>query len=75
LAIPDPATSAQPNYEASILLCSHILAAFRGVDVCRLTDHLKVIKEVKAEHKLRDAAKNETQENYSLVFGVPSFVS
>jgi hypothetical protein len=25
LAIPDPTTLAQPNYEASILLCSHIL--------------------------------------------------
>jgi hypothetical protein len=28
LAIPDPTTLAQPKYEASILLCSHILAAF-----------------------------------------------
>jgi hypothetical protein len=29
LAIPDPSTvSADPNYEASILFCSHILAAF-----------------------------------------------
>jgi hypothetical protein len=59
LAIPDPTTSAQPNYEASILLCSHILAAFRGVDIFRSTDHLKVIKEVKAELKLCNAAKNE----------------
>jgi hypothetical protein len=33
LAIPDPTTSAQPKYDASILLCSHILALFRGVDV------------------------------------------
>jgi hypothetical protein len=28
LVIPDPTTLAQPNYEVSILLCSHILAAF-----------------------------------------------
>ncbi len=58
--IPDPTTSAQPNYESSILLCSHILAAFRGVDEFRSTDHTKVIREVKAELKLRNAAKNES---------------
>jgi hypothetical protein len=33
LGVPDPTTLAQPNYEASILLCSHIFAAFRGVNV------------------------------------------
>jgi hypothetical protein len=32
LAISDPTVAAEPNYEASILLCSHILAAFQGVD-------------------------------------------
>jgi hypothetical protein len=53
----------QPNYEASILLCSHILAAFRGVDVFRSTDHLKVIRDVKAELKLRNAAKSESSLN------------
>ena len=58
LAIPDPTASAQPNYDASILLCSHILAAFRGADSFRSTDHLKVIREVKAELKLRNAAKH-----------------
>jgi hypothetical protein len=63
LAIPDPTTSAHPNYEASILLCSHILAAFPRVDVFRSTDHLKVIREVKAELKLRSAAKNESSLN------------
>ena len=61
LAIPDPTTSAQPNDEESILRCSHILAAFRGVDVFRSTDHLKVTREVKAELKSRNAAKNETR--------------
>jgi hypothetical protein len=63
LAISDPTTSAQPNYEASILLCSHILTAFRGVDVFRLTGHLKVIRDVKAELKLRNAAKSESSLN------------
>jgi hypothetical protein len=61
-AIPDT-TSAQTNYEASILLCSHILAAFGGVDVFRSTDQLKVIREVKAELKLRSAAKIESSLN------------
>ena len=56
LAIPDPTTSAQPNYEASILPCSHILAAFRGVNVFQSTDHLKVIREVKAELKANPAS-------------------
>jgi hypothetical protein len=53
----------QRHYEASILLCSHILAAFRGIDVFQLTDHLKVIREVKAELKLRNAAKSESSLN------------
>ena len=66
LAIPDPTTSAQPNYESSILLCSHILAAFRGVDEFRSTDHTKVIREVKAELKLRNAAKNESLRDYGV---------
>jgi hypothetical protein len=57
LAIPDPTTLAQPNYEASILLCS------QSVDVFRSTDHLKVIRDVKAELKLRNAAKNESSLN------------
>jgi hypothetical protein len=63
LAIPDPTTLAHPNYEASILLCSHILAAFPRVDVFRSVDHLKVIREVKAELKLRSAVKNESSLN------------
>jgi hypothetical protein len=37
--------------------------AFRGVNVFRLTHHLKVIREVKAELKLRSAAKNESSLN------------
>jgi hypothetical protein len=47
LAIPDPTVSAEPNYEASVLLCSHILAAFRGVDRFRSANHSAVITEVK----------------------------
>jgi hypothetical protein len=31
LAIPDPTTSAQLNFESSILICSHLLAALQGV--------------------------------------------
>jgi hypothetical protein len=63
LAIPDPTTSAQPNYAASTLPCSHILAAFRGVDVFQSTNHLKVIREVKAKLKPCNAAKSESSLN------------
>jgi hypothetical protein len=39
------------------------LAAFPRADVFRSTDHLKVIREVKAELKLCSAAKNESSLN------------
>jgi hypothetical protein len=39
------------------------LAAFRGVDVFRSTDRLKVIWDVKAKLKLRNAAKSESSLN------------
>jgi hypothetical protein len=63
LVIPDPTTLVQPNYEASILLCSHILAAFQGVHVFWSTNHLKVIKEVKADLKLHNATKSKASLN------------
>jgi hypothetical protein len=31
LALPDPVASSESNFEASTLMCSHLLAAFRGV--------------------------------------------
>jgi hypothetical protein len=52
LAIPDPTSSADLNYNASILLCLHLLAAFRGIDTFRSADHMAVIAKVKAEIKL-----------------------
>jgi hypothetical protein len=55
LALPDP-TSAKRNYEASILDCSHLLAAFRGVQKFRTADHQAVIHGVKAELKSRNQA-------------------
>ena len=59
LAIPDPTSSADSNYEASFLLCSHLLAALQGVEPFRSADHMSVISEVKAELKLRNNAKYE----------------
>jgi hypothetical protein len=32
LAIPDPIESSEPDYEASTLACSHLLAALKGID-------------------------------------------
>jgi hypothetical protein len=59
---PQPGRS-QIMRQASIFLCSHILAAFRGVNVFRLTDHSKVIGEVEAELKLCNAKKSESSLN------------
>jgi hypothetical protein len=64
LAIPDPTLAADANYEASILICSHILAAFRGfrgVETFRSETHKSVIAEVKTELKLRNQAKYESE--------------
>jgi hypothetical protein len=36
---------------------------FQGIDVFQSTDHLKVIGEVKAELKLRNAVKSESSLN------------
>ena len=49
LAIPDPTISGPTSYDASILVCSHLLAAFRGTTTFSTTDHLSVRKEVFAE--------------------------
>jgi hypothetical protein len=59
LAVPNPTVAADANYEASTLLCSHILAAFQGVDTFRSAKHKLVISEVKTELKLRNEAKHE----------------
>jgi hypothetical protein len=61
LAIPNPTSAADANYEASILVCSHILAAFRGVEEFRSAKHKSVITEVKTELKLRNCAKYESE--------------
>jgi hypothetical protein len=59
LAVPNPTVAADANYEASTLLCSHILAAFQGIDTFRSAKHKLVISEVKTELKLRNEAKCE----------------
>ncbi len=61
LALPDPTASAQTNFDASILVCSHLLAAIRGVDKFRTADHKAVIHGVKAELKSRNQAKYEKE--------------
>ena len=59
----NPRPHAELNHDASVLLTSHVLAAFQGVEVFRSADPLKVIREVKAELKLRNSAKNEKAMN------------
>ncbi len=55
LGTPRPyySTSAQSNFDASILICSHLLAALRGRDPFRTVDHLAVMNAVKPELKFR----------------------
>ncbi len=54
MAIPDPTTSAQSNFEASILLiCSHLLAALWGVKVFGLSGHVATIQDCKAKLHIR----------------------
>jgi hypothetical protein len=60
LAIPNPTLAADANYEASTLTCSHILAAFRGVNTFRSAKHKSVNAEVKTELKLCNEAKHES---------------
>jgi hypothetical protein len=57
LAVPNPSLAADANYEESTLSCSHVLAAFQGVDTFRSAKHKSVIVEVKTELKLRNKAK------------------
>jgi hypothetical protein len=49
------------TYDASILVCSHLLAAFQGVDKFRMADHLTVIREVKTELRQRNLEKNDSE--------------
>jgi hypothetical protein len=59
LALPDPVASSDNNFEASTLVCSHLLAAFRGVEPFSSEEHLPVQKTVIAELKVRKTALNE----------------
>jgi hypothetical protein len=59
MAVPNPTLAADANYEASTLTCSHILAAFPGVDTFGSARHKSVIIKVKTELKLCNEAKCE----------------
>jgi hypothetical protein len=53
LTLPDPTASSEGNYEASTLVCSHILEAFRGTESFSSADHQSLRKAVTAEIKTR----------------------
>jgi hypothetical protein len=57
LALPDPTTSAESNHEASTLVCSHLLAAFRGVEPFQSEEHASVRRTVLAELTKRKKAQ------------------
>ena len=52
LALPNPVESADLNHEASILLTSHVMAAFQGTIALSSTDHAQVVWDVKSKLKL-----------------------
>jgi hypothetical protein len=57
LALPHPVASSKSNFEASTLMCSHLLlAVFRGVETFSLAEQLSVQKAVTVELKLHQAA-------------------
>jgi hypothetical protein len=59
LALPDPSASSEGNYKASTLLCSHILAAFRGTESFSSADHQSLRKAVTAEIKTHRSDKQD----------------
>jgi hypothetical protein len=60
LALPDPTASSEDNYEGSPLVCSHILAAFRGIESFSSADHQSLRKAVTAEIKTRRSDKQDS---------------
>jgi hypothetical protein len=60
LALPDPSASSEGNYEASTLVCSHIIAAFRGTESFSSADHQSLRKAVTAEIKTRRSDKQDS---------------
>jgi hypothetical protein len=59
LALPNPSASSEGNYEASTLVCSHILAAFRGTESFSSADHQSLCKAATAEIKARWSDKQD----------------
>jgi hypothetical protein len=61
LAMPNPTTSTAANYEVSIVIWSHLLAALQGMDEFRMADHLAVTREVKTELCQSNLEKNNSE--------------
>jgi hypothetical protein len=60
LALPDPSASSEGNYKASTLVCSHIIAAFRGTKSFSSADHQSLRKAVTAEIKTHRSDKQDS---------------
>jgi hypothetical protein len=63
LAIPNSVISSNPNYKASTLMCSHIIAAICGMATFGSLEHKEVIRDVKAVLTTCNNAKHETALN------------
>jgi hypothetical protein len=61
LTLPDPTIFGPVSYKARMLVCSHLLVAFRGTAVFSTTDNIYVRKEVFAElSEWKDTIYSET---------------
>ncbi len=70
LALPNPTTSTESNYEASTLVCSHIVAAFRGIEEFQSEEHESVRRSVLKELTKRKTTQlDETLD--SILSGLP----
>ena len=61
LALPNPTTTANQNYQASTLICSHLISAIRGHSTFSSHTHQQTLTAGKAELVQRKQASNDKE--------------
>jgi hypothetical protein len=59
LALPNPTTLAESNWNVSTLICGHLIAALGGMTDFRLADHSATMQSGKAELKKRNQVAHD----------------
>ncbi len=59
LVIPVPTASAESNWTASMLICSHLIAAIRGTVVFRSGDHSAIMAAGKVKNKAQQLSESQ----------------